>query len=81
MIYCREEEQLFSEYQHAVEDWKQATAYVEAQSKFSQAFYRALSKFEDCKDRALAAKQAYDGHVAQHGCDAETQMRRLEVIR
>jgi hypothetical protein len=80
MINCGEEEQLFSEYRQAVEDWKQATAFLEAQSKFSEAFYRALNKFEDCQRRALAAKQAYDVHVAQHGCDAETQMRRLEVI-
>jgi hypothetical protein len=81
MIHCREEEDLFSQYQQAVENWKQATAFLEAQLKFSESFYRALNKFEDCKDRALAAKQAYDFHVAEHGCDAETQMRRLQVIR
>ena len=78
---CKKEEQLFSEYQRAVEDWKQVTAFLEAQYKFSEAFHLALNRFEDCKDRALAAKKAYDVHVAQHGCDAETQMRRLEVIR
>jgi hypothetical protein len=81
MIFCKEEEQLFSEYQHAVEDWKQTTAFLEAQSKFSEVFYQALNTFENCKDRALAAKQAYDVHVKQHGCDAESQMRRTEVTR